>query len=123
MISECDASRLAIYISLGHRNNNFFFEIHKIYNFVASDLTLLVKSRKTKTSAKHVITTPFADDFNVISRNTKQHQSLVTDVENKLLTMGLVLKASKCRSLSIKNGTTTNIQFHLKNQSEDAIPI
>ena len=34
MIFECDASRLAIYISLGHRDNLFvfflfFFEIHK----------------------------------------------------------------------------------------------
>ena len=36
----------------------------------------------TKTSAKHVNTTPFADDFNIISRNSKHHQKLVTDVEN-----------------------------------------
>ena len=30
MIFECDAPRLAIHISLGHRNNSFFFsKIHK----------------------------------------------------------------------------------------------
>ena len=50
----------------------------------------------TKTSAMFVNTTPFADDFNVISRNMKQHQTLVTDVEEKLQSMGLVIKVSKC---------------------------
>ena len=29
MIFECDAPRLTINIKLGHRNNFFFFEIHK----------------------------------------------------------------------------------------------
>ena len=70
-----------------------------------------------------MITTPFADDFNLISRNTKQYQTLVTDVEKKLLSMGLVLKASKCRSLSIKGGKTISAEFYLKNQTEEATPI
>ena len=37
------------------------------------------KDKKGKIS---VITTPFADDFNIISRNQKQHQQLFTDIEN-----------------------------------------
>ena len=61
----------------------------------------------TKTDATFVNTTPFADDFNVISRNIRQHQALVTDVENKLQSMGLIIKAPKCRSLSIQSGKTT----------------
>ena len=77
----------------------------------------------TKITAKHVITTPFADDFNVISRNIKHHQNLVTDVENKLKTMGLVIKASKCRSLSIQSGITSNIQFNIKDSNNDTVPI
>ena len=77
----------------------------------------------TNTTAKHVITTPFADDFNVISRNIKHHQNLVTDVENKLKTMALVIKAPKCRSLSIQSGTTTNVQFNLKNNKNEEVLI
>ena len=50
----------------------------------------------TETNAMFVNTTPFADDFNVMSRNIKQHQTLVTDVEKKLHSMGLVIKAPKC---------------------------
>ena len=70
-----------------------------------------------------VNTTPFADDFNVISNNIRQHQALVTDVENKLQSMGLVMKAPKCRSLSIQSGKMTNVQFHLQTNSEQTIPI
>ena len=32
--------------------------------------------------------------------------------------MGLVMKASKCLSLSIQRGQTTKVQFYLKNNSE-----
>ena len=71
----------------------------------------------------YVNTTPFADDFNVISRNIKQHQTLVLDVEKKLQSMGLVLKAPKCRSLSIQSGKTTNIQFHFKTNTNKVVPI
>ena len=35
----------------------------------------------TKATANHIIRTPFADDFNVISQNSKYHQNLVTDVK------------------------------------------
>ena len=37
--------------------------------------------------------------------------------------MGLVLKASKCRSLSIKGGKTTKVPFYLKNHTEEATQI
>ena len=49
---------------------------------------------KTKSCAKYVNTTPFADDFNIISRNSTKHSKLVKDVENKLASMGLILKAN-----------------------------
>ena len=65
--------------------------------------------------AKNVITTPFADDFNLISKNMKSHQKLVLDVEKKLRTMGLVLKPRKCRALSIQSGTPGIVDFHLTN--------
>jgi hypothetical protein len=69
-------------------------------------------------------TTPFAYDFNVISKNITKHQILVTDVEQKLISMGLVVKTRKCRSLSIQEGKYTNINFQLRNKaSEDPIKI
>ena len=74
---------------------------------------------KTETSVKFVSTTPFADDFNIISRNSTKHQQLVKDVETKLKTMGLVLKAPKCRSLSITGGKTSNIHFTLNNSGSE----
>ena len=67
----------------------------------------------TETSAMYVNTTPFADDFNIMSRNSIKHQQIVKDVEEKLKSMGLVLKAPKCRSLSLKGGKTANVPFNL----------
>ena len=77
----------------------------------------------TETNAMFVNTTPFTDDFNVMSRNIKQHQTLVTDVEKKLQSMGLVIKAPKCRSLSIQSGKTTEIKCYLKTNTNEVVPI
>ena len=44
MIFTCNASRLAIYISWGHRNNNFFSNIHLKNDFLPPDLSPLDKS-------------------------------------------------------------------------------
>ena len=65
-----------------------------------------------------VITTPFADDFNLISNNHKLHQKLITAVVEKAETMGLSFKPSKCRSLSICGGSPTNVNFVLKSSEE-----
>ena len=54
--------------------------------------------------AKSVITTPFADDFNLITHNKTMHQILLADIETKIKSMGLVIKPKKCRSLSIQGG-------------------
>ena len=73
---------------------------------------------------KNVITTPFADDFNLITNNKTIHQKLLSDVEEKIKSMGLVLKPRKCRSLSIIGGKTVNSPFYLhEKQSEKTIQI
>ena len=52
MIFKCDDSRVAIYISLAHRNNSFFFlEFKKIFFVIRFDpvgqqIQKLVKSQK-----------------------------------------------------------------------------
>ena len=75
----------------------------------------------TETNTMNVITTPFADHFNIITRSKSIHQTIVTEVKNKLLTMGL--KASKCRSLSIQSETVTNFNFQLRDQSGSPVII
>ena len=77
----------------------------------------------TSTSVKSVNKTPLADNFNIISKNSTQHQKLVTDVEKKLISMGLVLKSSKCRSLTLKSGKPVNTIFYLKEDSDNPTPI
>ena len=46
-----------------------------------------------KKGVKTVITTPFADDFNLITQNKTMHKELVTDVENKNKINGLSYQA------------------------------
>ena len=46
----------------------------------------------TETKGAHpVITTPFADDFNLITHNKTMHQTLLTDIEKKIKSMGLII--------------------------------
>ena len=66
----------------------------------------------------NVITTPFADDFNFITNNKAIHQQLLSDVEEKIKSMGLVLKAIKCRSLSIVEGKTVDSPFYLEEKTK-----
>ena len=75
--------------------------------------TLKNKNRDVKS----VITTPFADDFNIVSHNKIMHQALVTDVETKIKLMGLVIKPRKFRSLSIESCKTVNKKFKLNDQN------
>ena len=67
-----------------------------------------------ETTATAVITTPFADDFNVISRNKEQHQILLLDIQEKAKSMGFLFKSRKCRTLSICNGKSSNVTFVIK---------
>ena len=76
-----------------------------------------IKEKDEETKETHVITTPFADDFNLISRKKKTHQKLINDILAKAKSMGLSFKPSKCRSLSICNGRPTDVTFVLKNST------
>ena len=63
-----------------------------------------------------IITTPFADDFNLISNNNVKHRKLVADIESKA-TCDLSFKPNKCRSLSLVSGKPTDIVFYLSTQT------
>ena len=61
-----------------------------------------------------MITTPYADDFNLITRNKVQHQKIIKDLEKFATSMGLIFKPVKCRSLnSIKSGKPIPIVFKI----------
>lgn len=62
-----------------------------------------------------IITTPFADDFNLITRHKNRHQRLIKMIHNCAKTMNLKLKPSKCRSLSISSGKSSAVSFYIEN--------
>ena len=72
---------------------------------------------------KSVVTTPFADDFNVITQNKSMHQKLITDIAEKIKSMGLELKPQKCRSLSIEKGKVEKVTFVLEDENNKDIHI
>ena len=59
------------------------------------------------------ISTPFADDFNIITTNRNSHQRIINLINNCCKSMGLKLKPSKCRSLSIVSGSSCDIPFSI----------
>ena len=74
-------------------------------------------------SPTHIITTPFADDFNLISRDKKLHQNLISEIIKKTKSMGLSFKPSKCRSLSICSGQAKSVTFVMTNSAGKEIHI
>ena len=59
------------------------------------------------------ITLPFADDFNLITRDLRKHKKLMARLHELTSSMGLRLKPRKCRSLSIKAGRSAELGFAL----------
>ena len=76
-----------------------------IFNLVFQPLIDFIKLEKDKQGYalgnSRVITKPFADDFEIISNNTKRHQELQDKVQLNATTMGLTFKPKKCRTLSL----------------------
>ena len=71
-----------------------------------------------------IITTPYADDFNLITTHKKQQQKIINNLQDYTQSMGLQLKPSKCRSLSLLSGRPTAVNFtiagnHVKTLDED----
>ena len=55
------------------------------------------------------ITLPFADDFNLITRDVRKHRKLMIRLHELTTSMGLKLKPPKCRSLSIRAGKSEEV--------------
>ncbi len=72
-------------------------------------------------NGKKVITTPFADDFNLITCHKTTHQRLINKIATWTKSMGLTLKPIKCRSLSLSSGKPNAIVFNLNNIPLDTL--
>ena len=59
------------------------------------------------------ITTPFADDFNLITTNKRTHQRLLNEISTRTKSIHLKLKPMKCKSLCFVSGKQTPIVFKL----------
>ena len=62
---------------------------------------------------KFFISLPFADNFNLITRDVRKHRRLMARLQDLTSLMGLKLKPRKCKSLSIKAGKSVDIGFVL----------
>ena len=76
-----------------------------------------------KMSPKKIITTPFCDDFNLITKNKIQHQKIQNDIQDKATSMGFVFKPKKCRAYSVCSGKPTSVDFFLFDYTDPVSPV
>ena len=62
---------------------------------------------------------PCADDCCLITTNLRTHQNIINDIYRNINSMGMKLKPSKCRSLSISAGKARDVPFFI---GEDRVP-
>ena len=72
-------------------------------------------------NGERVITLPFADDFNLITTDKRRHQLIIDQLQTLTRSMGLKLKPSKCKSLSIRSGSSVDLEFKLGDDTIDSI--
>ena len=72
-----------------------------------------------KMQEENTITLPYADDFCLITTDLRTHRRLLSQISEKINTMGLKIKPSKCRSFSLKSGSPSKIYFKIE---ENVIP-
>jgi len=65
----------------------------------------------------NIITTPFADDFNLITSDKRQHQHIINNIQLWTTSMKLKLKPSKCISMSISCGKPVVNNFYLADEN------
>ena len=69
------------------------------FNPILEDLKRFEQDDGYNLEGMSVITLPFADDFNLITRDVRKHRKLMARLHNLTSLMGLKLKPWKCRSL------------------------
>ena len=59
------------------------------------------------------VTLPYADDFCLITTRQSTHQKHINSIHNKITSMGMRLKPSKCRGLSVCKGQAKDVGFYI----------
>ena len=93
------------------------------FNPLLEYLTSIKTKHGYNLNGDKVISTPYADDFNLISNNKRNHQKIISQLNSHCQSMGLSLKPVKCRSLSICSGTPTDIPFHIGNTEIESLKV
>ena len=66
-----------------------------------------------KLQDENFITLPFADDFCLVTTDKRTQQRIINKINENILSMGMLLKPSKCRSFSIKSGKPEIVHFSI----------
>ncbi len=72
-------------------------------------------------NGSQIITTPFADDFNLCTTNRRTHQKLINDISSGTKSMKLKLTLIKCKLFLIVSGKPTPVIFTLDNIDMETI--
>ena len=56
-------------------------------------------------------TLPYADDFCLVTTDLRTHQKIINKIAEKINSMGMKIKPSKCRSFSIRSGKPSSVHF------------
>ena len=67
----------------------------------------------TENSTTSTITLPYADDFCLITTDLRWHRKIINTIQSSITSMGMRLKPSKCRHLSITSGKSTDSAFYI----------
>ena len=59
-----------------------------MFNPIIECIKTFKETQGYKIEETKAITTPFTDDFNLISNNKKKHQELIHDIQEKVKSMG-----------------------------------
>jgi len=86
-----------------------------VFNPLLEKLSTL-KEKGYNMNDHKIITTPFADDFNLITSDKRQHQWIINNLQSWTVSMKLKLKPIKCVSLSIASGKPVLNNFFLGNE-------
>ena len=85
------------------------------------DFLIQNKNAGVNINGKKMITLPYADDFCLITTNSRTQQKLLNQINSHIESMGMKLKPSKCRTFSLKSGKPLKTYFHIADKEIPSI--
>ena len=70
---------------------------------------------------EHFVTLPYADDFCLITTDLRTHQRILNQIAEKINSMGMKIKPSKCRSFSNRSGKPSKVNFTIEGNNVPSI--